>query len=225
MNRLQLIRPQKAEFVGLDVVRSFRFVEPTRFAGVVRPLGERDVIVVDIFADQPAGIGDFFLERRHRFGRRERCDDVWIAALQIPEIMQVAIGENDKAAILRAGVLAGLLLAIERVFLLALGFEDDEWIALLVEKQEVDVTLLRILKVVAECPDIIERHGRALLKAHIGGLAVIREHPPAGGLQQFVDLDSRLGFAHHIPAETRQDTLPPPPDNPLTPCVSGPEPL
>ena len=57
--------------------------------------------------------------------------------------MQVAVGEDDEAAVLGLGVLAGLLLADERVLVLGLGFEDDEREALVVEQQEVDEALAR----------------------------------------------------------------------------------
>ena len=48
------------------------------------------------------------------------------------------------------GVLAGLLLADERILVLRLGLEDDEREALGVEQQEVDEALARLLEVVAE---------------------------------------------------------------------------
>ena len=76
-------------------------------------------------------------------GRRERGDDVGIAALEIPEVVQVAVGEDDEAAVLGPGVLAGLLLADERVLVLRLGLEDDEREALGVEEEEVDEALAR----------------------------------------------------------------------------------
>ena len=52
--------------------------------------------------------------------------------------MQVAVGEDDEAAVLRLGVLASLLLAHERAFVFGLGFEDDEREAFFVEQEEVD---------------------------------------------------------------------------------------
>ena len=64
--------------------------------------------------------------------------------------MQVAVGEDDEAAVLGLGVFAGLLLADERVLVLGLGFEDDEREALGVEQQEVDEALARLLEVLAE---------------------------------------------------------------------------
>jgi len=52
--------------------------------------------------------------------------------------MQVAVGEDDEAAVLGLGVLARLLLPDKRVFVFGLGFEDDEGEALFVEEEEVD---------------------------------------------------------------------------------------
>ena len=68
--------------------------------------------------------------------------------------MQVAVGEDDEAAVLGLGVLAGLLLADERVLVLRLGFENDEREALLVEQQKVDEALAGLLEVVAEGVEI-----------------------------------------------------------------------
>ena len=45
---LQLIGPQEAKFVGLDVAGAFRFVPPRRFGLVVRALGENDVVVAHL---------------------------------------------------------------------------------------------------------------------------------------------------------------------------------
>jgi hypothetical protein len=64
--------------------------------------------------------------------------------------VQVAVGEDDEAAVLGLGVLAGLLLADERVLVLPLGLEDDEREAFGVDQQEVDEALAGLLEVVAE---------------------------------------------------------------------------
>ena len=64
--------------------------------------------------------------------------------------MQIAVGEDDEAAVLGTGVLAGLLLGNQRIFVLGLGFEDDEREALGVEQEEVDEPFLGLLEVVAE---------------------------------------------------------------------------
>ena len=64
--------------------------------------------------------------------------------------MQVAVGEDDEAAVLGSGIFAGLLLADERVLVLRFGLQDDEREAPRVEKQEVDETLAGLLEVFAE---------------------------------------------------------------------------
>ena len=64
--------------------------------------------------------------------------------------MQVAVGKDDEAAVLGSGIFASLLLADERVFVLGLGFEDDEWEALLVEEEKVNEALLGLLEVLPE---------------------------------------------------------------------------
>ena len=74
-------------------------------------------------------------------GVGKRGDDVGVAAFEVPEVVQVAVGEDDEAAILGPGVLARLLLADERIFVFGLGFKDDEREALCVEQQEIDEAL------------------------------------------------------------------------------------
>ena len=64
--------------------------------------------------------------------------------------MQVAVGEDDEAAVLGFGIFASLLLADERILVLGLGFEDDEWEALLVEEEKVNEALLGFLEVIPE---------------------------------------------------------------------------
>ena len=54
--------------------------------------------------------------------------------------MQVAVGEDDEAAVLGTGVLAGLLFGDERILVLGLG----------VKEEEVDEPFFDLLDVVAE---------------------------------------------------------------------------
>ena len=104
----------------------------------MRALGKDDVVVPDRFRDEAAGIRDEFLAARYGTGRRKGGDEVGIAAFEVPEVMQVAVGEDDKAAILREGVFPSLLFSNEWALVFGLCFEDDEWKTLLVEKKEVD---------------------------------------------------------------------------------------
>ena len=130
VNGLQLIGPQEAQLIGLDVAGALRFVLPARFGRVAGPLGQNDVVVADRFLDETLRVGDHLLIAHHRIRCGERGDDVGIAAIQVPEIMQIAVGQDDEAAILRPGVFASLLLADERVLVLRLGLKDDEGKAL-----------------------------------------------------------------------------------------------
>ena len=84
-------------------------------------------------------------------GARERGDDVGVAALQVPEVVQVAVGEDHEAAVLGLGVFAGLLLADEWVPVLRFGLQDNKREAFGVQQQEIDETLDRLLEVLAKC--------------------------------------------------------------------------
>jgi len=53
-------------------------------------------------------------------------DDMRVSLFQIPEIMQVAIRENNDAAVLGLGVFTGLFLADERILILGFRFEYDQ---------------------------------------------------------------------------------------------------
>jgi len=53
----------------------------------------------------------------------EECELVF-AAFEVPEVMQVAVGKDDEAAILRLGVFTDLLFSQEWAFVLGLGFEE-----------------------------------------------------------------------------------------------------
>ena len=68
--------------------------------------------------------------------------------------MQVAVGENDEAAILGTSVFACLLLSNQRVFIFGLCFKNDEREAFLVEQQEVDKALACLFKVLAQGVEI-----------------------------------------------------------------------
>lgn len=91
--------------------------------------------------DKPPGVGRDVLVADYRLGRRKGSDDVRIAALHIPKVMKIAIGEDDEAAILRLRIFAGLFFADQRIFIFGLGFENDERKASVVEQEEVDETL------------------------------------------------------------------------------------
>jgi hypothetical protein len=190
----QLIGAQKAQLVGLDVAGALGFILPRRFGRITRPLGEDDVVIANLLFDEALRVGRDFLVADHRIRRRERGDDVGIAAFEIPEVVQVAVRENDEAAVLVAGVFAGLLLADKWVLVLCLGFKDDERETLGVEKQKVDVALGCLLEIVAECVEVGCLDGDAGFKANVGGGVSFGEETPASRFEQLVDLNAGCGF-------------------------------
>ena len=129
-----------------------------------------------------------------RVGRRKRGDDVGVAAFEIPEVVQVAVGEDDEAAVLRARVLPGLFLRRERILILGLGLEDDEREAPGVEQEEVDEALAGLLEVVAERVEVGGLDRDAGFETDVGGLVAFGREAPAGCFEQLVDLDSGCGF-------------------------------
>jgi len=106
--------------------------------------------LVHRFLDEPLRIRRTFLIAGDRNGRGKRRDDVGIPALEIPEIMKVAVRQEDEAAILGLGVFTRLLLADERAFVLGFRFEHDEGKALFVQQKKVDEALLGLFKICAE---------------------------------------------------------------------------
>ena len=150
VNRSQLIGPQEPQLIGLNIVGTLRFVLPARFVRVAGPLRQHDVIVADRLIDETLRIGSHLLIAHHRIRCGERGDDVGVAPVQVPEIMQIAVREDDEAAILRAGIFASLLLADERILIFRFGLKDDEGEPLGIEQQEINKALCGFLKVVAE---------------------------------------------------------------------------
>ena len=138
MDRSELVGTQKAQIVGLNEAGALGFILPRSFRGIMRPVGESDVIFANLFRDQALRVGRDLSVAGYRVRRREGGDDIGVAAFQIPEVMQIAVRQDDEAAILGAGVFACLLLADERVLVLRLGFQDDQGEPLGVEEQEVD---------------------------------------------------------------------------------------
>ena len=132
----------------------------------------------------------------HGFGRRERGDVVRVSALQVPEVVEVAVREDDEAAILRTRVLARLLLADQWVLDLGLGLQHYERESALVKEQKVDEPPRRLLKVIAESVQVGLLDDNALFELDVGGLASLWKEAPAGRLQQLVDLHPRDCFVH-----------------------------
>ena len=115
--------------------------------------------------------------------------------------MQVAVGEDDEAAVLGLGVFAGLLLADERILALRFGLEDKKRETFRIEQQEVDKALGRLLKIVAKRVKVGRFDRHAGFKADVLGRVPLREKTPICGLKELVDLDAGCGFfvGHRTP--------------------------
>jgi hypothetical protein len=194
MNGLLLIRTEEAQPMNLQVAAPLVLVFPTCLAQVVRALGAHHVVVIHHLGAEALRHRDDLLIPHDRRRRREGRDHFGIAFLQVPEVMQIAVGEDDEAAVLRLGVFPCLLLADERVLVLGLGFEDDEGERLFVEQQEVDEALVGFLEVRPERVEILRLQGDLGLKLDIRRTIRIGKEAPTRRFEQLVDLDARGGF-------------------------------
>jgi len=64
--------------------------------------------------------------------------------------VQVAIGKDDEAAVLRLGIFARLLFADERILVFGFGFENQQRKAFGIEQEKVDEAFCALLEVGAE---------------------------------------------------------------------------
>ena len=110
--------------------------------------------------------------------------------------MQVAVGENDEAAVLGTGVAAGLLLADQRTLVLGFGFKNDEGEVAVIEQQEIDVARAGFLEIIAQPVQVGLLERDACFQANVGSVVTVGEETPAGGLKQFVYLDACGCFFH-----------------------------
>ena len=111
VNDAKLVVPQEAQAVGADVGGAFGLVAPSRFRGVIGPLRQHDVVRADLFVNQALRVGNSLAEGADRLWRRKSSDDMRVAAFQIPEVVQVAVGQHHEPAVQGARVLARLFLA------------------------------------------------------------------------------------------------------------------
>ena len=117
-----------------------------------------------------------------------------VALLQIPKIVQVAVGKNNEAAVLRLGVFARLFFADQRVLVLGLGFKYDERKTCLIKQQEIDETIRGSLKIFTECIDGGLCQFDLRLKHDVGFAFAVIEKTPASFFKQLVEFDASLGF-------------------------------
>jgi hypothetical protein len=82
---------------------------------IVRTLGENDVVIPDLFFYKALRIGGNLLIADYRTRCWKGGNDIGIAAFEVPEIVQAAVGKNNKTAVLRTGVFASLLFADKRI--------------------------------------------------------------------------------------------------------------
>jgi len=192
----ELIGPEKAELVVLDERLAPGFIEPGGIAGVFGHLGQSDIVAAGELAGEFLQIGLEFGYAGDSPGRGEAGDQLGIAAFGVPEIVEVAVGEDDEAAVLGTGVLARLLLAEEGILVCGLGLEDNEREAMFIEEEEIDIAVPALFEIVA--PGVLGEGSDfgMILEEDIGfGVAVGRiEKPPSGFLEELIDLDPRPGF-------------------------------
>ena len=204
-NCLLLIRTQEAQAVAVDEGGPLRFILPSRLSRIARPLRHHDVVVTHNLVHQAFRIGRRLLVAHNRRRCRETGDDIRIAALKVPEVVQVAIGKNDKSAVLSLGVLPRLLLANQRTLALGLGLQNDKGKAAVIEQQEIHKAIGRLLEILSQ-----RVQGRLLqrdlwLQLDIGLQRAIRKEAPASRLEQLVDLDAGGCFfaCHRFPGARR----------------------
>src|SRR6185437_16248776 len=181
------IRSQETQLVGLNVGRALGLVLPSSFGLVAGALRQDDVIRIDARFGQLLRIRLHLAVAGDGIRARETGDDVGIAALEIPEVMQVAVRQDHEPAILGTCVTAGLFLADQRVLILRLGLEHDQRETALVQQQKIDEALAGPLEVVAERVEVGLLYGRVGFKPYVGWTLSVVEEAPTSRLKQPVD--------------------------------------
>ena len=194
MQRLQLVGTQESELVVADEVGSLRLVLPCRLSGVGGALCENDVIRLKFLVYDSLGVGGDILVPLDRFGRRKSRDDVGIAAVKIPELVQVAVRQDDESTVLRARILSGLFLPDEWVLVLCFGLENDQGEAAGIEQEEVHEALLKLLEIAAKGFDVCWLDGYRWFEADVRRRSAFGEEAPTGCFKQLVDFDASGGF-------------------------------
>ncbi len=192
----KLVVPQEAQSVGADVAGALGLVAPGRFRGIVGPLRQHDVIVADRFINQALRIGDGLAEGADRFRRGEGGDDMGVAAFQVPEVVQIAVGQHDEPAVQGTCVPARLFLADQRLPALRLRLQHDQGEPPVVEQQKVDEPPFGPLEVVPQGVQVGRLDGDTVLQADVGRPACAGKEAPSGFHQQGVDSDAGGCFVH-----------------------------
>ncbi|MDR3323779.1 MAG: hypothetical protein LBS89_06215 [Zoogloeaceae bacterium] len=108
--------------------------------------------------------------------------------------MQIAVGEEHKAAVERFCIFARLLLADQRIFVFRLGFQHQQRKVFFIQQQEVDKTVAGSFKIPAQIVDFVRGEFDVGFQRDVGLSRGIVEKASACGFKQLVDLDSGLGF-------------------------------
>jgi len=108
--------------------------------------------------------------------------------------VQVAVGEDDEAAVLGFGVFTRLLFTDEGIFVFGLGFENKQRKAFDIKQEKIDEAFCALLEVGAECVQVGGFDCDAGFEANVGGRASFLKKSPASRFKQLVDLDAGCGF-------------------------------
>ena len=95
-----LIGPEEAQTVGINIALAFSFILPRGVGGIIGALGKNNVVVAYGLCNKALGVGNTLLVAHYRCRLWKGGYDIGVAALKIPEVMQIAIGQDDKTAIL-----------------------------------------------------------------------------------------------------------------------------
>src|SRR3990170_2217704 len=117
--------------------------------------------------------------------------------LKVPEVMHVAVGQDDKPDILRMGVFPGLFLADKRVELLRLGFKNGYREAAFIQQEVINVAVCRLLEVVAEVFKGLLLELDVCFERHVSGAGLIIKEAPASPSEKVVDQNPCFGFLRH----------------------------
>ena len=149
-HRPKLVRTEELQFGILDETVALTGIVPSGIVPVVRILSCRNVIGLDLFADQSIGVRLERVKVSQRIRRRELGYQDGVALLKVPEVMQIAVGQDDKPDILRMGVFPGLILADKRIKLFGFRFEDGYREAAFLQQEVINVAARGSFEVVAE---------------------------------------------------------------------------
>ena len=82
---------QKTELVGLDVVGALCFGLPTRFGGIVRALGQGNIVGTYLLMKKSVRVTAHLLVAGDGVRSGKRGYKVGVAPFEIPEVVEVAV--------------------------------------------------------------------------------------------------------------------------------------